>query len=379
MAAIGWKRKSERPILMVAGVGLSFLALLSTTPAHAHARRAVDPVSIIDFLQLGENANRAVALARVVRVDRQAPEAYERFQRQYPLLDPQEYVQVNGGRLQVLELLKGPTIPAHIDIDFTTIPAFRGGPGLVRPNPQGHSLRWMQLGQYRLVTYDPKASDPNARLVHGVVLDGPDDKLLQIYRQSLQWRADPDRGRAKETAKQTLRDPLQPPALRAAAYYALYDLGVRQAAVPGTNVPEITRIMFPLLTEPNLHPRLLEFAIQSARVDITQGDIVVGSEGAKVIGYLLDRLHAEPAGPVVGTVAARLSTIAAQEGVLEGRKTLFYVPEIVSALERREALDKASSSKGRSHASGGLMSLQVAGWRRLEDIKDLPVVTRKLP
>jgi hypothetical protein len=299
-----------------------------------------------------------------------------RFRAVSPGLDLDIWVPKRGGRFRVLETLSGPSAPMWIEVkndlktsdtDSTYAP----------PRPVTYQMR---LGECWIVVYDTKTKKADQGRFGTTWLNGPDDPLLLAYRCHLAWLARKDRQQVYDEIRATVLNDREPPAARYGAWLSLFvwaDPSLYNT-VKSPDLPRVQRLMMELLTQPGLSAEWRQKVLCSIQIDASK-EIAPGSDAAFLLRYLLDVVEKETDPLLVGQAADRLYFINNQSATVDSKYTAFYFPEITQALEKRDREDEAQGPDHPRPASGALSNLGLAGRRRLEDIKDVPVVVRHLP
>jgi hypothetical protein len=338
------------------------------TPRPRTEQSLLDAVKNLLLYLLLNEPGTSVALARVVRADRSAS-SYRRFREEYPGADPDLIIGALGGRFQVIETLSGQPVPTWLEVSNK------------RESPkQNFITELMRLGEFWIVVYDHKTDTVKRQLGSGTfMLSGPDDILLAIYRRHVVWQNRPDYANVLREARAAILSAEEPAASRVGALYSLgRRIGKSGDLFRSADYPIFRRILVELLTQEHLPRDVQMAAFRLIHIDTTQ-EIAPGSDSVILLRYLLKVLATETDKEVVIEAGDKLCLTAAQSSSATGKYTVYYVPEIVAALERREQQDNAQSPIGRSPVSRFLYELQLSGRRRLEDIKDVPVVVRHLP
>lgn len=148
--------------------------------------------------------------------------------------------------------------------------------------------------------------------------------------------------------------------------------------------PSFLRVLRQLLSQTNLPRKLQHHAMNLIRIDVRR-EVAAGSDEAFLLRYLLDLVEREQDGETLDRAADVLYFITGErEETGDGRSTMFYFPDILAALERREAFDKSHRPDGLSYVSRTLANLELAGRRWMPKVEPelkerLTVVVRRLP
>jgi hypothetical protein len=383
-------RRGKLPLAAaaIAALCVAGICYLRTVPVRAAAAPLQLPVprprprgdrelmGKVQQLPITPEAGRSVVLAQVVQVDRPPRSVYERFKKEYPALDPEMMVCVSGGRFRVLETLAGPPAPMFLRVENPKEPS---SPGDVFSHSVIPVTSWMRPGECWIVVCDPKTGKVFTDASSGTMwLSGPDDILLAIYRRHVAWMKEPDRDRAFAEMRATVLNPQEPAASRLGAFRSMWAFSARDASKNPYRV-SMQDALAKLLIQPGLSHDLKLFALSAVEVDASH-EIAPGSADALLLRHLLDIVETSQDRDIVVRAADRLYFVCIQSSSVDGKYAAVYFPEIIEALEKREAADQARSPDLPSLASGALSNLKLAGRRHLEDIQRfLPVVIRHQP
>lgn len=355
-----------------AGGGCAPLQLPLPAP---RPREEKDLPMTLHHLLLGSDwnpdADPSVLLARVVRVDRYPAEVYARYEesRRYnPDLDLDLLVGVRGGRFQTIETLSGHPAPLWLEVDNTADVNPR------KPFITNH----MRLGEYWIIVYDNKTRTVQQRYSSGTIwLTGPDDPLLSIYRRHVGWLVRQDRKGVFAEMRTAILDPDQPTVSRLGALLSMRALIGRGWPDGGLKSPDLLLLqqaIAALSAQPKVPRDLQIMAMRFICVDISK-EIAPGSDEAILLHYLIDIVKQETVREAVDLAADKLEGIATESSSVSGEYRVYYMPEIASILEQREAEDLSRDPKGFSPVSRAIRNLR----RSLELSEGHPLVICPLP
>jgi hypothetical protein len=283
---------------------------------------------------------------------------------------------VKGARLALVETLSGPPVPPVLT--------------LTNPPPEnprslfGHGdhtvTRRMRVGEYWLLPYTPSTGKfdlygfpGNARL------RGLDDPAIPLFRRHLRWVTSRNPMMAFNEIKRIVLSSKEPLYSRVSAYGAIWDLPDELHRRRDPRAPlyaAAQRLVVEMLRQPELPKDLRQFALNTMEVDPTR-PLTRGSDEEFKLRYLL-RLLFDGDDQTAAKAAERLYFMNIKSGSENGRSVVYYFPDIIEALEMREAQDRAKGR--RSIATGALGNLQLVNRRSLAAMqKEQAVVIRRLP
>jgi hypothetical protein len=376
-----------RPVLAAGGAPDTLLPL-------PPPRTQLDLVRSLQTLIMASHTEKSVALARVIAVERgdvrqlvPNPEKADRQQREAAVrFLPTSHIETLGGRFQVLETLYGPPPPRWLQVDhreyFRRMAKLNGAWG---SGPGEPATTVMQKGEYWLLVYNPQTRAVETGYSEATWLNGPDDPLLRFYRRYLDWRARARDPRLLEEVRTVLLNPTEPEPLRHAALSMMADLvdwdcyGFYRKP----DYPYFLRVLRQLFAQTNLPRELQHRAMDLIRIDVRR-EVAAGSDEAFLLRYLLGIVGREQDGTTLDRAADVLYFITGETETIEGRMTHFYFPDIIAALEKREAFDRSHRPDGLSYVSRTLGNLELAGRRWMPKVEPGPnaapaVVVRRLP
>lgn len=331
-----------------------------------------DPLPVIEELTSPYTLDKSVVVAQVIQVQKQSDEAYARFRRESPTLDPEEHLPVVAGSLHVVERLSGPATPSELTVEPVD-PRDAGLP-IIGPGPKGNSFRmkWMRPGEYWIIVYDTTAEPGNRRFVYAWLLRWPDDTVLALYRRYIAWLSEPNAPQAYAKMRTVLFSPDASLPSRRAALQGMVMRGSlkKGGLVESADYPFVRRTMLDLLQETDLPSALRLAAIGALHVDASR-ELVAGSDDVATLRYLLDVIKNETDRDLLRAAAATLEGMGRQSFGNSQNYTVYHFPEILQALERRELREGADNSP----VLMALMNLR----RSMAADKDAVVVIRRLP
>lgn len=389
-------------------------AALSLPLPSARPRLGESALSLQTYLSLAlHSETRSVLLARVARVDRQAPEirareraryesevraarsrgpaAYARWlQREAPLRDPDLNLPTLGGRFVVVERLSGPPAPGVIEVDNRKRlqkerEFYRDrSTSFISWRPPDWTTRVLRLGEYWILVWDAARGtlvDDSPYSCGTAWLTGPDDPVLLDFRRSVAWATDPDEASAYASMRRTLLDAGAPVSTRAAALAGMSYRAERRRG-GGSESRTAARALVhhtlaELVRQPDLPDPLHIAAITC--IDLSGSrELAAGSDEAALLRYLIRVVRECPNWHVVGSAAMTLYLLEMQAGPqIDGKPVCYHFPEVVEALEERHTRDAALG--GPDPASAALKNWEMNRRPGGRAAPGCPLIVRHLP
>jgi hypothetical protein len=326
---------------------------------------------------------QSVVLARVIQVDKQPQAVYEHLKQQYPNVDTREWPLKLGGRLQVQERLSGPSTPLQIGVPFSMDNAAKSTVNAYRIPP---ALRQMRMQQLWILVCDGKTGRISPEDQYkAVLISGPNDRILQVYRVFSAYINRPDREQALQELRAKVLDANQNTFVRLAAYQSLAMMTGKRGEPLTETDPSIafhSRLVTDLIAQPDLPREIQIRAIATIGIVLKSREIAPLSNEVAQLRYLLTQLEKSRDERIVWLSSEMLAGFLIRAAdTSSGTQTVYYYPEIIRALETRQQKDALAF--GNSQVNGALSEIEHAHLRKPEDLKGTGstalILLRELP
>lgn len=284
---------------------------------------------------------------------------------------------VRSARLAVVERLAGPSVPEEL----TLVNPVEHEPVGMMSNGDFTLTRRMRPGEYWLLLYDPAAGRFYLDASQGTTrLSGLSDLALALLRRHRRLVTASDQMAAFRDIRQIVLNAKESPLSRRAAFLSVWSLNDRDSRWwdnPRSPFYAATQsLIVEMVKQPNLPRELGARALDAMQLNPDK-PLAPGSDDVFKLRFLLRMLFDEDA-QTAAKAGERLYYMSTKSGAENGRPVVYYYPDIIAALEARDAQDQR---QGRPRIGQGVLNnLELAHRRNMPEIqKDHTVVVRRLP